>query len=387
MAAKLVFLGDFCVTDGEMPTLGTTLRELIGSADLVSINLEAPITKPGYNVLPKVGPAIGQPESVLASLKAWGVNFFVLANNHIMDYGSEGLRNTLNVADEVPILGAGMSFESAYQAHYVTLKGTRIALLAFSEGQFGALLEKSSSVQAGYAWIDHPAARASIVEAKSRADIVIVQAHAGLEMVSLPLPEWRERYREFIDLGADLVIGHHPHVIQGSESYKGKVIHYSLGNFYMDILARQHLPVSGGVVMVDIVGNEIRSQLQPLRLVMGNVELDPDAAATQAYLMLCEQLTNESQYAKEIERICADSWHRIYSGYYEIAINGIGTTPSLMKVLKMAKRMLKKLIRPTKQNSHGNELMLIHNIRIESHRWVVDRALRNMCASGSGEKP
>lgn len=387
MAVKLVFLGDFCVTDGVMPTLGASLRDLIGSADIISINLEAPITKPGYSVLPKVGPAIGQPESVLETLKAWGINLFVLANNHIMDFGSKGLRRTLEVAGEVPVLGAGMNFEEAYRPHYATINETRIAFLAFSEGQFGVLLNNTSSNQAGYTWIDHPAARASIAEARSLADIVIVQAHAGLEMVNIPLPEWRERYREFIDLGADLVIGHHPHVIQGSESYKGKIIHYSIGNFYMDILARQRLPVTGGAVIVDVDGKELHSQLIPLRLTFGNVELETNETAMRSYLALCEQLENQTFYMDEIDRICEDSWRRIYSIYYETALNGIGSTPSLMNFMLMTKRMLKKFIRPQKQNAHGNELMLIHNIRIETHRWVVDRALRNMCASSSGEKP
>jgi poly-gamma-glutamate synthesis protein (capsule biosynthesis protein) len=363
------------------------LSELVSSADIVSINLEAPIVNSNSSILPKVGPAIGQSSSVITALKAWGINLFVLANNHIMDYGSEGLRNTIEVVGEEPILGAGMDFDAAYQPHYVTINGTCIALLAFSEAQFGALLEKSISAQAGYAWIDHPAARASIVKARSKADIVIVQAHAGLEMVSLPLPEWRDRYREFIDLGADMVIGHHPHMIQGSENYKGKDIHYSLGNFYMDILADQKLPVSGGVVIVEVAGKEIRSQLIPLQLNLGYVELDTDEQAMKNYRSLCEQITNDTFYMAEIDRICIESWQRFYSAYYEIALNGIGTTPSLKKIMKMAKRMLKKLLQPIRQDGHGNELMLIHNIRIESHRWVVDRALRNLCASGSGDKP
>jgi poly-gamma-glutamate capsule biosynthesis protein CapA/YwtB (metallophosphatase superfamily) len=387
MAARLVFLGDFCAIDGVMPTLGTSLSELVSNADLVSMNLEGAITESGFSQLPKVGPGIGQPESVLRALKTWGVSLFVTANNHIMDFGQEGLQYTMMAAGEVPTLGAGMSFEAAYQPHYSSINGIRIAILAFSEGQFGVLLEKSASVQAGYAWIDHPAARASILEARSKADYVIVQAHAGLEMVSLPLPEWRERYREFIDLGADLVVGHHPHVIQGSECYKGKTIFYSIGNFYMDFLVRRPQPGNGGVVVVDIDRNQIRSQLLPLHIEHGKVSLDTDEAAMRAYQALCEQLKNDKFYMAEIDRICEDSWQQIYSKYYEIALLGLWPHPSLKKILRMVKLILKKLISLPRQSTNTNELMLIHNIRIESHRWVVDRALRNRCVSKRGEKP
>lgn len=387
MPARLVFLGDFCATDGAMPALGDSLREIMSNTDLLSINLEGAVAKPDFSQLPKVGPAIGQSESVLEALKAWGVNLLVMANNHIMDFGRDGLHHTVNAAGKVPIIGAGMSFDAAYRPHYTTINGIRIAILAFSEGQFGVLLEKSASEQAGYAWIDHPAARASILDARTKADFVIVQAHAGLEMVSLPLPEWRERYQEFIDLGADLVIGHHPHVIQGSECYKGKTIFYSIGNFYMDFLIRKPQPGNGGIVVVDIDHNEIKSRLLPLHIVLGKVSLNSDETAMHAYQDLCKLLKNDTAYTAEIDRVCEDFWKRVYSKYYEIALLGLWPHPKLKNILRIIKLILKKLINLPRPSTRANELMLIHNIRIESHRWVVDRALRNRCVTKHGEKP
>jgi len=231
MPTKLIFLGDYCAAGVGNPTLAPDLHSMLSTADVVCVNLEAPTISREHRPSPKAGPSICQPASALETCKRWGVTHFVLANNHIMDYGVVGLHATLGQLNEENFFGAGLSFERAYRPCFLEAAGKRVALLAFAEAQFGVLQSNSDREAAGYAWVDHPQARQAVRNARAESDFVIVQVHAGLEMVDLPLPEWRVRYREFIDLGADLVIGHHPHVIQGGECYKGKMIYYSLGNF------------------------------------------------------------------------------------------------------------------------------------------------------------
>ena len=374
MHAKLIFLGDYCAAGVDAPSLASDLHSLLSAADVVCVNLEAPIISQEHRPSPKAGPSLCQPARALETCQRWGVTHFALANNHVMDYGAEGLRATLAQLNEASFFGAGLSFEQAYRPCFVEVAGKRLALLAFAEAQFGVLQSKSDGEAAGYAWVDHPQARQAVRNARTESDFVIVQIHAGLEMEGLPLPEWRSRYREFIDLGADLVIGHHPHVIQGSECYKGKMIYYSLGNFYMDFMLRQKDTGSGGAVVVTIKGDELRSEFIPLCATLAEISLEQSGKGAAEYRMLCEKLADESCYLKEVQEICDEYWESIYSRYYESALLGLGTRPHLRSAYRLFRRLAGSALRG-RFDEKTNQLMLVHNIRIETHRWVVERAL------------
>lgn len=372
---KLLFAGDLCVSSQHVPELGESITNLFASADIVCANFEAPLIHSGTRAASKAGPSLYQAGKVLALLEKCGVTHLALANNHIMDYGESGLCCTLEKLNCYTVYGAGLSPEDAYRPIFHEQDGRRIALLAFGEAQFGALGVEPFP-KAGFAWVDAPVARRAVINARNAADWVIVQIHAGLEMVDIPLPEWRERFREFIDLGADLVIGHHPHVLQGSETYKNKTIHYSLGNFYMDVMLKQTNPGSGGLLEVVIEGNELKSKLIPLKVTLATIDIDSTDEAISYYQSLCAKIGEDNKYFAEINSICQEFWEDVYSGYYELAMTGFGTTPNFRAVRRIARRLL-GFIGRWRWNNEANELMLIHNIRIESHRWVVERALSN----------
>ena len=372
---KLLFTGDLCVSAQNTPELGESISHQFSSADIVCANFEAPIIHLGTRAAPKAGPSIHQTDQVLVLLEKCGITHLTLANNHIMDYGESGLRCTLDRLNRYTIHGAGVTVEGAYKPILHVQDGQKIALLAFGEAQFGALGTEPFQ-QAGFARVDAPLARQAVIKARQEADWVIVQIHAGLEMVDIPLPEWRQRFREFIDLGADLVIGHHPHVLQGSEIYKNKTIYYSLGNFYMDVMLKQANPGSGGLLEVVIKGNELKSKLLPLKTSLTAIEIDSSDEAIRHYQSLCTKISVNIEYFSEINSICEEFWKNVYSGYYESALNGLGTTPKLLAARRIARRLLGLIVR-RQWNNELNELMLIHNIRIESHRWVVERALSN----------
>ena len=375
---KLLFLGDYCNGSQVTPKLAPEVSNLFKSADFICLNFEAPIVSSDLTPAPKTGPAIGQPASVLQTCKERGITHYSLANNHIMDDGQAGLVSTLRHLRDMPFFFFFLNFEQAYQPCYVEASGMRIALLSFAEAQFGVLQDENNSDNAGYAWIDHPRARRAVIEARGKADWVIVQVHAGLEMVDIPLPEWRHRYRELVELGADLVVGHHPHVIQGSESYKGKMIYYSLGNFYMDVMLHQDDQGSGAVLQVTIDQNGLHSVLVPFQVSLVEIGVDLSDKSNTHYQELCQKLADVQTYYTEIQIICNDFWKEIYSRYYEYALVGLGTRPTIKAALLVLQRVVSYIRRRT-MDFNANELMLIHNIRIESHRWVVERALASRC--------
>lgn len=169
---------------------------------------------------------------VLNSLKHIDTNLVCLANNHIMDNGVNGLKNTIKYLRKYKIdhVGAEFSTSKIYKPFLFKKNKQKIAVINTSEGEEAN--EKynnhigSSDIES-YRIIDQ------IRNFKSRGFLTILIAHAGVEYLPSPAPYIKEIYRNFVVEGADLVVGHHPHVPQGFEIYKNVPIFYSLGNFTM----------------------------------------------------------------------------------------------------------------------------------------------------------
>lgn len=211
--------------------------DAIRQADLAMGNLENPITSRGEPA-DKTWTFRTDPLAVPA-LKESGFDVLSLANNHTLDYGVTGLLDTLDALDEQGIgrVGAGRDADEAYRPYFAEVNGIRIACLGFSH----VVPEVGWKAAAGRPGVaeayDIRRAVDAIGKAKDEADLVVVMVHWGIERAEEPEPYQVNKAHAFIDAGADLVIGSHPHVLQGLESYKGKWIAYSLGNFIFTVNA------------------------------------------------------------------------------------------------------------------------------------------------------
>ena len=233
---KIFTCGDIVnYTNVDGTLLSDELEKLVVSADYSICNFEAPIQGHGLPQL-KSGPHHAQQPLTLEGLKKQGFNLALLANNHMLDYGREGLEATLNTAHSCGLetIGAGIGKSEAYQPLIKEFNGVKIGIINAGEAQFGVLDHSVGSNVEGYAWINHSLIDKTILDLKRSCDFVLVFVHAGLENYSIPQKEWRERYKHLCDLGADAIIGSHPHVPQGYEKYGSSLIFYSLGNFYFD---------------------------------------------------------------------------------------------------------------------------------------------------------
>ncbi|MBU9723087.1 MULTISPECIES: CapA family protein [Bacillaceae] len=212
-----------------------SLAKVVAEADYSICNFEAPIEGFG-EPQPKSGPHHYQKKSTINGLKEQGFNLLCMANNHIMDFGTVGLMGTINEAKKLGMetIGAGVNFEQAYKPIIKSIGDIKLGIINACEAQFGVIDYFSGLEQSGYAWINHSFIDKQIIKLKKECDFVIVLAHAGLEHYNIPQKEWRWRYKHFCDLGADAIIGSHPHVPQGFENYNDSLIFYSLGNFYFD---------------------------------------------------------------------------------------------------------------------------------------------------------
>lgn len=207
------------------------VAEALREADYTVANLETPITERGtaeekqwvYRTSPKAIPA----------MQKAGIDLVNLANNHILDYGQEGLLDTFKHLSDagLPYVGAGEDAEQAYAYQVVELKGIRVAFLGFSRVVPDVSWKAGANHPGVASTYDYTLPVEAVEAAEADADLVVIIAHWGDERVLKPNKHQVELARRYVDAGADLVIGGHPHVLQGIEHYHGKWIAYSLGNF------------------------------------------------------------------------------------------------------------------------------------------------------------
>lgn len=230
---RLFFAGDFCSKpSASLIAVSDELKCLIQSCDLKTINFEVPL-KPVVSLPPQQYERFWQNDDVPGFLRGIGFNLFSIANNHTFDWGEKGFRKTKEILGD-QAFGAG-TYQEAYEVKICGVSGLKIGFLALSYAAYTGVFDDVMNHNGlGCAYINDLHVNHIIVEAKKNVDYLFVLPHDGIEYIDVPMPETIARYRDFIDWGADGVIGAHPHCPQGWEEYKGKPIFYSLGNFFFN---------------------------------------------------------------------------------------------------------------------------------------------------------
>ncbi len=267
MLARLV--GERIAQKGaRYPFEGEGIQPLIDGADIAFGNLECPISTRGKRQ--DKGIEFRADPAVLEGLTYAGFDILSLANNHTGDYGDEALLDTLAYLEEAGILavGAGETITSAHRLQVIESNGLRVGFLAYNEIPPRWFAAKGDSP--GSAFGDPEALRAEVTQAREETDVVIVSYHWGTEYTPYPTPSQRATAQALAEAGADLVIGHHPHVVQGVGYYPSTFVAFSLGNFIFDQefsdetqegLILRCLLDKTGVKTVELLGHRItRSQ-------------------------------------------------------------------------------------------------------------------------------
>lgn len=225
----LIFGGDLHVGDKEYGFTQEVLK-LFNDAVYKVFNLESPIIHDNLAIKPyaKAGSNLRQSiNNVVKVIKNCDINVLGLANNHMADYGLKGYLETKKVLVKNKTLHSGFGKDLDESSKPIFLMGQKIVIIIAAEEEFGVSNDNRFGIFSLY-----DSKIIDLIKKYRKAKCcVIVYAHGGGEEIPLPSKYISIRYREFIDNGASLVIGHHPHVVQGKEKYKGKLIYYSLGNF------------------------------------------------------------------------------------------------------------------------------------------------------------
>lgn len=265
---NISFWGDF-VCDGRIPKqmelypnkILADFKDVIDGCSFNVVNLESPIAYQGMKGIIKEGPSVSSPEIALKWLKEEGFNVLTLANNHILDYGDDGIRNTLEKAEQYGLrtIGAGNNIQQARKVLCLEHNGLRIAIINACEQEFSIATES----HAGANPINEIHLYNDIQSAKEEAEYVFVVIHGGHEYYQLPSPRMKSLYHFFIDAGANAVVAHHPHCFSGYEKYNDGIIFYSLGNFLFDLESPSNLWFEGFGLTLKLKDGKIDCELHP----------------------------------------------------------------------------------------------------------------------------
>lgn len=274
----------------DFPFRGTATELALGDINLA--NLESPIAASGSEFTGKKFRFRAEP-AVAPALRKAGFNLVTLANNHSMDFGPEALIETTQHLESAGInwVGAGKTLGDARQMALYTVKGKRVAFLAYSLTQ--PLEFFAASARPGTAPGYEKLVASDVASARRQADYVIVTIHWGREGSVAIQPYQQRTGRAAIDAGADAVIGHHPHVLQGVERYKNGIIFYSLGNFTFASTSRT--AEFGAMVRLRLNGSTRQAEVIPLDVLAGRVRFQPRVLAGNTCANVISQLNSLSR--------------------------------------------------------------------------------------------
>jgi poly-gamma-glutamate synthesis protein (capsule biosynthesis protein) len=260
---RAIFVGDVLLSryvansvyknfNGDYKSIFSYVESFLQGADIVFGNLENPVTEErmtirdnidfllrtpveGVNSLVNICCSFGAEAQALDSLKWAGFNVVNIANNHLGDGGVKGIEDTVYNLREIDLnyVGGGLDAYEAHEPYVYNKNNIKIGILGYSNIRSSRTWE-ATETKAGIAMVDHNTVNKDIKLTKSVADIVIVSMHFGEEGDVSPDPNEIEIAHSIIDSGANIVIGHHPHVVLPIEVYSDGLVAYSLGNFVFD---------------------------------------------------------------------------------------------------------------------------------------------------------
>ena len=227
-------------------------------ADILFGNLEGPVSERG-NRVGSIYSFRSDPKAV-EGLDYAGFDVLSLANNHMLDYGRDALEDTMNTlkTNNIDYVGAGFNEKESFSLRIKKIKNIKIGFMAFTD--LGPSNWRANEENSGMSWVgeeDMGKIEEDVRIAKEKTDILVVSLHSGNEYDSNPTVFQEKFSRSCIDAGADIILGHHPHVVQKVEKYQNGWIAYSLGNFVFDQFFSEET-MKGALLEIIIINGKIK---------------------------------------------------------------------------------------------------------------------------------
>ncbi len=369
---KITVLGDICPTNDYKPffkenpdALFADIAPILKDSDYSICNLECPATNYDKPIV-KTGPNLKADPSIVKILKDIGINAVSLANNHVLDYGVQGMLDTLDTLKEndVKQFGGGKDSEEAALPLIVEIKGEKVGFLSFAEHEFNLATENT----AGANWFDPYESLKVVSKLKSVCDYVIVLYHGGIEHYKLPSPLLQKKCRAIVDAGADAVFCQHSHCIGTMESHNEKPIVYGQGNTVFGYRENSK-PWNEGFVFTLILNNgKVGLDHKLLHAFTNGITL----ASEEAYKARIEECAEDSKALSDPQAI-KDGWDAFCKKSEALVLPNIyGKSRIFNKLNRMlGNKLVDMFIKKHKF------LVTLAYVRCEAHHEVVNTILEN----------
>lgn len=337
---------------------GKQLSELFSNAKIACCNLEGALTDTD-NEINKEGANIKAPKKSITGIKKLGINLVMLANNHVMDYGEKGFKDTVKTlsANGISYIGAGENENDISTYTLVELEGKKVVLYNVAETEFNIARQNYPGVNR----FEEYRVCCEIANLKKKNDFVVVIYHGGVEKFRYPSPNLQKRLRLIVDCGADVVLAQHSHCIGTYECYRESIILYGQGNF---CFSRGLDEYTASGLLVDIIVREEKLVCEFIKIIRkgGYVEYDKTQDLTEFYAR--SKNMNDEIIEQQYNEFCNARMSK-YLHYFERS--GI------------ADKILKKCFKNHDNLRKKEELLgAINMMRCEVHQEVFLTGLLNL---------
>lgn len=362
---KLIICGDICPTNDyralfDMPEkLFGNVADLIKNSDYAVCNFECPATDSDDKIM-KTGPSLKAEKRDMKMLANMGFKAFSIANNHIIDYGFQGVNDTLKTASEnnVSVFGGGLNCEEAQKPLIAEINGKKIGFISFAEHEFNIATKDTP----GANLFDPYVSLEQIRTTRSRCDYLIVLYHGGIEHYIYPSQLLQKKCHTMVDFGADMVLCQHSHCIGTMEEYKNSTIVYGQGNCIFGYRAGNNAWNEGLILEIDF-DEEVQIKYHLINATDDGIVLIDDDSRIKKFFADSEKLSDSDFLQKEFSNFCKKRSSLDMPLFY-------GKSRVLIKLNRILKG---KLFKPSQKH-----IMITHNlIRCDAWNEVVQEDLRS----------
>ena len=346
--------------DNFIDELGESFKSLWLGSDFRLFNLECPL---GEELKPidKSGPNLLAPSSTINGIKSLKPDLICLSNNHILDYGIEGLENTLEILSKEDISNIGIinNSDEVAKTYYIEKDNIKVGIYNVCENEFSVATKNSKGANP----MRDLKAYKEIHSAKQQCDYLIVIYHGGKEFYRYPSPELKKVCENFVDFGADIVITQHSHCIGALEEYNNSKILYGQGNFIFDSKDDEYWNTSL-IVELTIDTNGIGMNYIPIERYNNLIRISENENILKDF----EKRSNEIKDEEFLEK-----------NYTNFAMNKLNEYLHISNGVRLYNRILNRLFKRKyfiKKYGLKDCLALLNIIECEAHRELFIKGLK-----------
>lgn len=378
---KITILGDLFPTpinyslfsSGDINALfGEKILNIIQQSDFSICNLEGVFTAENNKPKEKDGPNIRAPKECVNAFRLLGIDCVSLSNNHIADYGIEGVLDTYSTLDKAGIkyFGSGTSIDNISTHYDISINGKRITFYGVSETVENIPTEKEPGVNL----YDEYRVCNEIFALKSECDLLIVLYHGGIENTHFNTSSIRTRFHRMADSGADIIIAQHTHAIGAEENYNKAYLLYGQGNFCFNFSKRLHEWVETGLLLEIIFSQNHFSIVKHIvRRTGPGITYDKDQDFTEFYTR-SKRLSENDSFDNEIREYASKKLPA-----YLNAFRGENYTDKIMRKL-LSKEKYYSYMKKKYKKKHILKMLLA--LQSEEFREVATIGLQNLLDEG-----